>query len=84
MIYKDEKLHIKYVVNIVFDGASPWNYLQTTEMGSLMYSRELLLHSVVFASFAGSGFPNVLRFIHLSTSVGVIALNSRFVYALFL
>ena len=36
MIYKDEKLHIKYVVNIIFDGASPWNYLQTTEMGSLM------------------------------------------------
>ena len=36
MIYKDKKLHIKYVVNIIFDGASPWNYLQTTEMGSLM------------------------------------------------
>ena len=37
MIYKDEKLHIKYVVNIIFDGASPWNYLQTTELGSLMF-----------------------------------------------
>ena len=36
MIYKDEKLHNKYVINIIFDGASPWNYLQTTEMGSLM------------------------------------------------
>ena len=36
MIYKDEKLHIKYVDNIIFDGASPWNYLQATEMGSLM------------------------------------------------
>ena len=36
MIYKDEKLHNKYVINIIFDGASPSNYLQTTEMGSLM------------------------------------------------
>ena len=36
MIYKDEKLHNKYVINIIFDGASLWNYLQTTEMGSLM------------------------------------------------
>ena len=41
MIYKDEKLHNKYVVNIIFDGASPWNYLQTTEMGSLMYYNDL-------------------------------------------
>ena len=37
MIYKDEKLHNKYVISIIFDGASPWNYLQTTEMGSLMH-----------------------------------------------
>jgi ribonucleotide reductase beta subunit family protein with ferritin-like domain len=39
MINRDEKIHEKYVVNIIFDGASPWNYLQTTEMGSLMYGK---------------------------------------------
>ena len=45
MIYKDEKLHNKYVVNVIFDGASPWNYLQTTEMGSLMeFTKDKLLN----------------------------------------
>ena len=46
MIYKDEKLHNKYVINIIFDGASPWNYLQTTEMGSLMCAKtvEYVIH----------------------------------------
>ena len=41
MIYKEEKLHTKYVVNINFDGVSPQNYLQTTEMGSLMRCNEI-------------------------------------------
>jgi hypothetical protein len=54
------------------------------DMAFFQYLRELLLHSVGFASFAGSGVLNVLRFIHLRTSVRVIALKSRFVYTLFL
>ena len=39
------------------------------------YSGELLLHSVRFTPFAGSGVPDVLRLIHLRSSpVGAIAL----------
>ena len=50
MINKDEKLHIKYVVNIIFDGATPWNYLQTTEMGSLMTGNQECLRPDSFSA----------------------------------
>ena len=61
MIYEDEKLHNKYVINIIFDGASPWNYLQTTEMGSLMRKTNPDPWSASILQLIGQGekFPRV-------------------------